>query len=71
MGAAGFVCCFLVLQEEKLGNGKPRSLWEALALFVLACKDLGRFPKGSKVFFFFVSRELLFASVSRVLSVGF
>lgn len=48
MEAAGFVCCFLALQE-KLGKGKNPSLWEALAPFVLPCKDLGRIPKGRKI----------------------
>ena len=67
MEAAGFVCCFLALQE-KPGKGRHLSLCAALAPFVLACKDLGRIPKGRKVFF---SGELLFNAVARVLSVGF
>lgn len=68
MEAAGFVCCLLALQEEKLGKGRHVSLCAALAPFVLACKDLGRIPKGRKVFF---PGELLFNSAARVSSMAF
>lgn len=70
MEAAGFVCCFLALQE-KLGKGKNPSLWEALAPFVLPCKDLGRIPKGRKIIWGGGGGELLFTLVAQVSSAGF
>jgi len=57
--------CFARGEAEK---GEHPSLCAALAPFVLACKDWGRFPEGKEGFF---SGESLFTPVARALSVGF